>query len=83
MDNPCLLNICVAWRKALRLVWNVPNIKHNRVIILLTDSALRLAQLKAIFIKCLYKAATSVYHSNYTINHVTKYVCRNPKCVCG
>ncbi len=32
-------NICVAWRKASRFIWGVPNITHDRVITLLYGSA--------------------------------------------
>ncbi len=73
-------NSCVAWRKALIFIWCVPNITHNRLTTLLSGSAPLSTQLKAKFIKCVYKA---IEHSNSTINHVTKHACRNPMSACG
>ncbi len=58
----------------------MPNITHNRVITLLFGSAPLSTQLKAMFLKFVYKA---IEHSNTTINHVTKHACRNPMSVCG
>ncbi len=73
-------NICVAWRKALRFICDVPNITHNRVTTLLSGSAPLSTDLKARFKKSVYKA---IEHSNSTINHAAKHACRNPKSVCG
>ncbi len=72
--------ICVAWRKALRFLWGVPNITHNRVITLLYGCAPLSTQLKARFFIFFYKA---IEHSSSTINHVNKYACKNPMYVCG
>ncbi len=44
--------LCVAWRKALKIIWNVPWQTHCRLIALLLDSA----SLKARFVKFMCKA---------------------------
>jgi hypothetical protein len=77
--NDCQ-NICVAWRKALRIIWNVPSQTHNRIIALLSGSAPLFTQLKARFLKFISKA---IEHPNSTISHVSKHACRNPMSVCG
>ncbi len=43
--------ISVAWRKALRVLWNVPRDTHCRIIALLSKSASLSIQLKAHFFK--------------------------------
>ncbi len=73
-------HICVAWRNALRFIWGVPSFRHNIVITLLSGSAPLSSELKARFLKCIYKA---LEHSNSTINQITKYACRNSISVCG
>ncbi len=49
--GPAIKDVCVAWRKALRKVWNVPPQTHNKTIALLTDSVHVDISLKACFCK--------------------------------
>ncbi len=48
--------MCVAWRKALKIIWNVPWQTHCRLITLLSDSAPFAVQLKARFVIFMCKA---------------------------
>ncbi len=49
--GPAVKELCVAWRKALRKVWNVPPQTHNKTIALLSDSMPLDISLKACFCK--------------------------------
>ncbi len=72
--------ICVAWRKALRVLWNVPRETHCRIIELLSESEPLSIQPKARFFKFMCKA---LVHDNSTLTYVTKLACQNPMCVSG
>ncbi len=72
--------ISVAWRKALRVLWNVPRETHCRIIALLFESAPLSIQLKARFLKVMCKA---LVHNNSTLKYVTKLACRNTMSVSG
>ncbi len=72
--------ISVAWRKALRVLWNVPWETHYRIIALLSESAPLSIQLKVHFLKCMCKA---LVHDNSTLKYVTKLAGQNPMSVSG
>ncbi len=72
-------DLCVAWCKALRKVWNVPPQIHNKTIALLSDSV-PLNSLKAHFCKC---AKKTICHKNKVISYVMKIVVSNPWSVVG
>ncbi len=72
--------ISVAWRKALRVLWNVPRETHCRIIALLSESAPLSIQLKARFMKFMCKA---LLHDNSTLKYITKLACWNLMSVSG
>ncbi len=67
--------IRVAWRKALRVLWNVPRETHCRIIALLSESAPLSIQLKACVLKFMCKALV--------LKYVSKLACQNPMSVSG
>ncbi len=70
--------ISVAWRKALRVLCNVPRETQCRIIALLSESAPLSIQLKARFFKFMCNA---LVHDNSTLKYVTKLACQNHMCV--
>ncbi len=72
--------MCVAWRKALKIIWNIPRKTHCRLITLLSDSAPLAVQLKARFVKCMCKP---LEHDNPVVKYVAKVFCLNPMSVSG
>ncbi len=72
--------ISVVWRKALRVLWNVPRVTHCRIIALLSKSASLSIQLKACFFKIMCK---TLVHDNSTLKYVTKLACQNPMSMSG
>ncbi len=70
----------VAWRKALKIIWNVPRQTHSRLIVLLSDSAPLAVQLQARFVKFMSKA---LEHDNPVVKYVAKVSCLNPMSVSG
>ncbi len=72
--------MCVAWRKALKIIWYVPRQAHCRLMALLSDSAPLAVQLKARFVKFMYKA---LEHDNPVVKYVANVSCLNPMCVSG
>ncbi len=74
------VKICVAWKKSLKVLWNVPNETHCRIIALLSQSAPLSIQLKARFLKFMCKA---LVHDNSTLKYVTKLACWNLMSVSG
>ncbi len=72
--------ISVAWRKAFRVLWNVPREIHCRIIALLSESAPLSIQLKPRFLKFMCQA---LVHDNSTLKYVTKLACRNTMSVSG
>ncbi len=70
--------ISVAWRKSLRVLWNVPT--HCRIIALLSESASLSIQLKARFLKFMCKM---LVHDNSTLKYGTKLACQNHMSVRG
>ncbi len=78
-DNECS-EICIAWRKALKVIWNLPYATHKRILSLLCGSTLFHVQLKARFVKFIHRALN---HNNSVIKSVTKYACNNSMSVCG
>ncbi len=73
--------ISVAWRKALRVLWNVPRETHCRIIALLSEYAPLSIQLKARLLKKIMCKA--LVHDNPTLKYVTKLACRNTMSVSG
>ncbi len=71
---------CVAWRKALKIIWNVPRQTHGRLIALLSDLAPLAVQLKARFVKFMCKA---LEHENPVVKYVVKVSYLNPMSVNG
>ncbi len=72
--------MCVAWRKALKIIWNVPRKTHCRLIALLSDSAPLADQLKVRFDKFMCKA---LEHDNPVVIYVAKVSFLNPMSVSG
>ncbi len=72
--------MCVAWRKTLKIIWNVPKQTHSRLIALLSDSAPLAVQLKARFVKFMCKA---LKHDNPVVKYVANVSCLNPMYVSG
>ncbi len=75
-----LKKIRVAWRKALKVLLNVPRETHCRIFALLSESAPLSVQLKAHFFKFMCKA---LVHDNPTLKYVTKLACQNPISLSG
>ncbi len=73
-------DLCVAWRKALRKVWNVLPQTHNKTLPLLSDSMLLDISLKARFRKF---AKKTICHKNKVISYVMKIAVSNPWSVVG
>ncbi len=69
--------MCIAWRKSLKIIWNVPRQTHCRLIALLSDSAPLAIQLKARFIKFICKA---LEHDNPVVKYVATVSCLNSSC---
>ncbi len=74
------LEICIAWKKALKVIWNLPYATHERTLTILCGSAPLHIQLKAWFVNFIHNALN---HDNSEIKIVTKYACNNPMYVCG
>ncbi len=72
--------MCIAWRNALKVIWDLLYATHKRMLSLLCSSAPLHVQLKARFVKFIQKALN---HNNSAIKSVTKYACNNPMSVCG
>ncbi len=72
--------MCVAWRKALKIIWNVPRQTHCRLIALLSDSAPLAVQLKVRCVKFMCKA---LEHDNPVVKYVATVSCLNPMSVSG
>ncbi len=62
--------MCIAWRKALKVIWNLPYANNTPLHV----------QLKARFVKFIAKALN---HNNSIIKSITKYVCNNTMSVWG
>ncbi len=75
-----VIDVCVAWRKALRKVWNVPPQTHNKTLALLSDSMSLDISLKARFWKF---AKKTICHRNKVIIYVMKIAVSNPWSVVG
>ncbi len=73
-------SICVAWRNALKIVWNAPKQTHCRLIALLSDSATLAIQLNARFVTFMNKA---MEHDNPIVKYVAKISCLNLMSVSG
>ncbi len=72
-------DLCIAWHKALRYVWNVPPQNHKTTA-LLSDSELLEISLKA----CFYKfAEKTICHKNKMISYVMKMSVSIPWSVVG
>ncbi len=72
--------MCVAWRKALKIIRNVPRQTHCRLIVLSSDTAPLADQLKARFVKFM---CIAVEHDNTVVKYVTKVSCLNHMSVSG
>ncbi len=72
--------MCVAWRKTLKIIWNVLRQTCCRLIDLLSDSAPLAVQLKARFVKFMCK---TLEHDNPVVKYVAKVSCLNPMYVSG
>ncbi len=72
--------MCVASRKALKIIWNVLMQTHCRLIALLSDSASLAVQLKSRFVKFMCKA---LEYDNPVVKYVAKVSCLNPMAVSG
>ncbi len=70
----------VAWRKALKIIWNVRKQTHCRLIALLSDSAPLAVQLKARFVTFMCK---TLEDDNPVVKYVAKVSCLNPMSVSG
>ncbi len=73
--------ICIAWRKALNVIWNLPCATRNRMLPSLCGSAPLHVQLKARFVK--FKIHKALNHNNSAIKSVIRYACNNPMSVVG
>jgi len=80
MNSSSVSDLCVAWHKALRKVWNVPPQTHNRTIALLSDSVPLDISLKARFCKF---ARKTLHHPNRVISSVMQIAVSNPWSVVG
>ncbi len=75
-----LKSVLLGVLKALEVIWNLSYATHKRIPSLLCGSAPLYVQLKARFVKCIYKALDY----NSVFKSVTKYACNNnPMSVCG
>ena len=72
--------ICVAWRKALKVIWNIPHMTHRKLVALLSEGMPLELQLKIRFHKFVVKA---LEHKNSIVRHITEHACINPMSVCG
>ena len=72
--------ICIAWRRALRKLWNVPPQTHNKTIALLSDTVPLDIQLKGRFDKYIKKC---LVHKNKVISNTMKMAVINPWSVVG
>ncbi len=64
-------DLCFAWHKALRKVWNVPPHTYNKSIALLSDSVPLDISLEAHF--CMF-AKKTICHKNKVISYMMKIV---------
>ncbi len=71
--------ISVAWKKVLRVLWNVPRKTHFSIIVLFSESAPLSIQLKACFFLFMCKA---LVHDNSTLTYVTKLASLPESYVC-
>ncbi len=72
--------IRIAWRKALKIIWNLPYATHKRILSFLFGSAPVHIQLKARLVKFMHKALN---YNNSEIKSATKYACNSPMSVCS
>ncbi len=72
--------ICITWRNALKVIWNLSHATPKKILSLLCGSTPLAVQLKARFAKFIHNVLN---HNNSVIKSVTKYGCSNPMSVCG
>ena len=71
-------NVCIAWRKALRKVWNVPYRTHNRVLAILSRCLPLEYGLDKRFVKF---ANTILNHETSVIKSVASHALCNPQSI--
>ncbi len=72
--------MCVTWRQAWKIIWNVPRQTHCRLIALLSDAAPFVVQLKVRVVKFM---CTALEHDNPVVKYVAKVSCLNLTYVSG
>ncbi len=72
--------MCVTWRQAWKIIWNVPRQAPCRLIALLSDAAPFVVQLKVRVVKFM---CTALEHDNPVVKYVAKVSCLNPMSAIG
>lgn len=80
LSSTSVENLCIAWRKALRVLWNVSYRTHCNIIEWLSDCLPLQAQLKCRFVKFIKNCLSS---DNVTVKTVSSQCLYNPMSCAG
>ena len=73
-------DLCIAWRKALRNLWNVPNMTHKDIIVLLSGTIPLKMSLESRFLKFI---KSGLQGPSKVIQSIIRQVLSSPYSVCG
>ena len=80
LDSKKLMDIGVAWRKALKVIWRLPNMTHRNILACISDSLPLELQIEKRFINFFTNV---VNHDTDIVKTAARLSMHNPWSVCG